>query len=160
MWYPAEFLAKMVPGMLRILGSTDTLSAQKEYIKTLDKEFTSYVPYHLAHPLYSLTAYDSRVKNYYLQVSKWMVRMESNLTNRAELWDILMTRNSLFTQVCIRINFLLITYVWNIGIGFSFPHWESFQNFRRSSHKTRCGNDSYPRSPFVSVQWIVKSKEF
>jgi len=80
-WFPAEFLAKLVPGMMRVLNNNDSLSVQKEYTKMIDKEL----------PL--------KVANLYLQVSRWMVVMESN-TSRKELFKILHARSELFLDVC------------------------------------------------------------
>lgn len=38
MWFPGEFLAKMLPSMIRIVGNNDSLNVQKEFTKIIDKE--------------------------------------------------------------------------------------------------------------------------
>lgn len=50
MWFPSEFLAKSVPGMIKTVGKdVDSIGWQREYTKTMDKEFPMYV-YHLCKP--------------------------------------------------------------------------------------------------------------
>ncbi|EFA80426.1 hypothetical protein PPL_07260 [Heterostelium album PN500] len=74
-WYPADFIATLMPGMIKIVGNPDIQGARREYLKIVDKEFAQ------------------RVKSYYLQVSRWMVRMESgSLNNRGGFWDANLSR--------------------------------------------------------------------
>jgi len=68
-WFPADFISVIMPGMIKIIGNPNIMEARKEYLKVIDREFAA------------------RVKSYYLQVSRWMVRMESANTNRGTLWD-------------------------------------------------------------------------
>jgi WASH complex subunit 7 len=93
-WFPAEFLTKLVSGMTRVLNNNDSLSVQKEYTKMIDKEL----------PL--------KVANLYLQVSRWMVVMESN-TSRKELFKILHARSELFLD----------------GLQYAFTIGNLFKNF-------------------------------
>ncbi|GAM18419.1 hypothetical protein SAMD00019534_015940 [Acytostelium subglobosum LB1] len=70
-WYPADFIVALMPGMIKsVVGNPDIQSVRRDYLKIVDKEFAP------------------RVKSYYLQVSRWMVRMESGrLNNRGTFWD-------------------------------------------------------------------------
>eukprot|EP01132_Coremiostelium_polycephalum_P005975 gene5975-7444_t len=67
-WFPADFISQLMPGMIKMIGSPDIMASRREYLKVVDREF------------------GARVKSYYLQVSRWMVRMESNM-NRGSFWD-------------------------------------------------------------------------
>eukprot|EP01133_Synstelium_polycarpum_P004078 gene4078-4750_t len=73
-WYPAEFVATVMPGMLKIVGGVDAQAVRREYLRVVDREFAP------------------RVKSYYLQVSRWMVRMESNSASRGTFWDANLSR--------------------------------------------------------------------
>jgi len=66
-WFPTEFLTKRVPYMVKnTIGSPDIHKFQLSYTAELDKTFLA------------------DVAKYYLQVTTWMVRMETALTNRAK----------------------------------------------------------------------------
>ncbi|EGG20814.1 hypothetical protein DFA_00679 [Cavenderia fasciculata] len=74
-WYPADFIFKLMPGMMKIIGTVDVVGIRREYLKVVDREFAG------------------RVKSYYLQVSRWMVRMESSNLNRGTtFWDANLSR--------------------------------------------------------------------
>ncbi|EGC29177.1 hypothetical protein DICPUDRAFT_43212 [Dictyostelium purpureum] len=67
-WFSGDFIQTLLPGMIKIVGNPNIMELRKEYLKTVDKEFAP------------------RVKSYYLQVSRWMVRMESSIA-RTSHWD-------------------------------------------------------------------------
>ncbi|KYQ93354.1 hypothetical protein DLAC_06026 [Tieghemostelium lacteum] len=74
-WFPSDLIQTLMPGMLKIIGSPNIMESRREYLKIVDKEF------------------GARVKSYYLQVSRWMVRMESNLAmNRGTFLDANMSK--------------------------------------------------------------------
>lgn len=44
MWFPSEFLIKTVPAMIKVVGrDTDSISWQRDYTKSMDKDFAMYV---------------------------------------------------------------------------------------------------------------------
>lgn len=79
-WSLNDFYSKTVPMMLKLIKNSDLTPFKRDYLKKLDTEFSS------------------KVQNFYLQVCIWMVRMESNLTNRADIQNILNTRIVLLSQ--------------------------------------------------------------
>eukprot|EP01094_Clydonella_sp_ATCC50884_P012957 TRINITY_DN2324_c0_g1_i2.p1 TRINITY_DN2324_c0_g1~~TRINITY_DN2324_c0_g1_i2.p1 ORF type:complete len:1145 (+),score=548.34 TRINITY_DN2324_c0_g1_i2:58-3435(+) len=78
-WFSSDFLRKKVPYMVKAaVGQQATVKEfQKNYVKELDKTF------------------ERECAAMYKQLTTWMVRMESNLTNRANMRNILNTRISL-----------------------------------------------------------------
>ncbi|KAL6052161.1 WASH complex subunit 4 [Balamuthia mandrillaris] len=80
LWFAPEFFIKNVPVMVKTLGKIAVSKFRQSYLASLDKSFPAYV------------------QQLYLQTSVWMVRMESNLTNRADTSHILATRLSLLAQ--------------------------------------------------------------
>eukprot|EP01087_Luapelamoeba_hula_P010422 TRINITY_DN2761_c0_g1_i4.p1 TRINITY_DN2761_c0_g1~~TRINITY_DN2761_c0_g1_i4.p1 ORF type:complete len:775 (-),score=117.22 TRINITY_DN2761_c0_g1_i4:17-2341(-) len=75
-----EFFIKRMPHLVKTLGNLQVSKFRTEFLKTFDKAFLQ------------------QVQEVWLDASVWMVRMESNLTNRAEVRDILSTRVSLLSQ--------------------------------------------------------------
>ncbi|EAL65754.1 hypothetical protein DDB_G0283355 [Dictyostelium discoideum AX4] len=74
-WFPADFIQQLMPGMIKIVGSTfNHMEIRRDYLRNVDKEFSG------------------RVKSYYLQVSRWMVRMESSQTRGGTLWDVSLSK--------------------------------------------------------------------
>jgi hypothetical protein len=105
-WSPNDFFKKTISMMVKIIGDPDTLQAKKDCLKQLDKDYNLYsLSLHSLHSilytlhslhstlstLYTLLNEDcSRVQELYLQVTIWMVRMESKF--KAEVQKILNTR--------------------------------------------------------------------
>eukprot|EP00005_Dracoamoeba_jomungandri_P006864 CAMPEP_0174266912 /NCGR_PEP_ID=MMETSP0439-20130205/31901_1 /TAXON_ID=0 /ORGANISM="Stereomyxa ramosa, Strain Chinc5" /LENGTH=1083 /DNA_ID=CAMNT_0015354161 /DNA_START=59 /DNA_END=3310 /DNA_ORIENTATION=+ len=77
---PPEFFIRQVPDLVRTLGKLRVSKFRNQYLSNLDKVFVR------------------QVQQIYLQASVWMVRMESNLTNRADIRNILSTRIVLLSQ--------------------------------------------------------------
>jgi hypothetical protein len=81
-WFSADFLRQKVAYMVKTaVGNADVSPFQQAYVKQMDNTFTL------------------DVNRQYKQVTTWMVRMESNLTNRADMRNILNTRISLLITV-------------------------------------------------------------
>ncbi len=76
-WEPADFLAKKLPTMAKLVATQDLPAARKEISRQMD----------------ALLPRD--VKYLQLEVCTWMVRMESNLAPNTDVKDVLNTRISL-----------------------------------------------------------------
>lgn len=79
-WQAPEFFIKHAAPLVKTLGKIAISKQRAEHLALLDKSL----------PI--------EIQQMYLKVSVWMVRMESNLANRAELRDILNTRMALLAQ--------------------------------------------------------------
>eukprot|EP01114_Cavostelium_apophysatum_P015887 TRINITY_DN4419_c1_g1_i1.p1 TRINITY_DN4419_c1_g1~~TRINITY_DN4419_c1_g1_i1.p1 ORF type:complete len:1166 (-),score=413.58 TRINITY_DN4419_c1_g1_i1:31-3102(-) len=89
-WFMPEFFRAKVPVAVRLIGNPDSTGFLRAYVKQLDAEF------------------HTNVRAMYLQVSLWMVRMESNLRNRfGGIGDILEKRRE-FMQ-------LGLVYAYQLG---------------------------------------------
>eukprot|EP01117_Protostelium_nocturnum_P006288 TRINITY_DN2269_c0_g1_i2.p1 TRINITY_DN2269_c0_g1~~TRINITY_DN2269_c0_g1_i2.p1 ORF type:complete len:1054 (+),score=430.50 TRINITY_DN2269_c0_g1_i2:224-3385(+) len=73
-WFPTTFLVSTVPAFAKVIGNTDVLAFQKNLAQELAKEFPN------------------RVKFLYIQISSWMVKMESNLNHQGDTESILKNR--------------------------------------------------------------------
>eukprot|EP01113_Clastostelium_recurvatum_P020853 TRINITY_DN2468_c0_g1_i2.p1 TRINITY_DN2468_c0_g1~~TRINITY_DN2468_c0_g1_i2.p1 ORF type:complete len:1156 (+),score=429.18 TRINITY_DN2468_c0_g1_i2:487-3468(+) len=99
-WFPGDFIQRLLPSMSKLLSRSeaDLVAQRREQLKMLDKDFAA------------------QVRHFYLQVSKWMVRMESNLTNRADIWEIMNTRTSLLTQGLVFANHVSLLFKTMVGL--------------------------------------------
>ncbi len=79
-WQAPEFFIKHAAPLVKTLGKIAISKQRAEHLALLDKSLPT------------------EIQQMYLKVSVWMVRMESNLANRAELRDILNTRMALLAQ--------------------------------------------------------------
>jgi WASH complex subunit 7 len=79
-WQAPEFFIKHSAPLVKTLGKITISKQRAEHLALLDKSLPT------------------EIQQMYLKVSVWMVRMESNLANRADLRDILNTRMALLSQ--------------------------------------------------------------
>lgn len=79
-WQAPEFFIKNATPLVKTLGKISISKLRADHLAALDK------------------ALAGEIQQLYLKVSVWMVRMESNLSNRAELRDILNSRLALLAQ--------------------------------------------------------------
>eukprot|EP01119_Soliformovum_irregulare_P013331 TRINITY_DN3530_c0_g1_i1.p1 TRINITY_DN3530_c0_g1~~TRINITY_DN3530_c0_g1_i1.p1 ORF type:complete len:1148 (+),score=441.88 TRINITY_DN3530_c0_g1_i1:162-3605(+) len=99
---PTEFLrSNLGPVMAKAgTGFPDEKPFLREYLKNSMRDFSA------------------KVKSLYVQVSTWMVRMESNLTNRADLDNILNTRIYLLSQGLHIANAISVHFKEFVGLHF------------------------------------------
>jgi len=74
-WFPTEFMINIIPGITKILNKTDVTEFQKAYANKLSNEFVT------------------RTKMLHLQISGWLVKMESNLNHQGDTQQILRNRS-------------------------------------------------------------------
>jgi len=78
-WVSTDFLSKKVP-LVQTLPKQDVSAFRREYLRTYAAQF----------PL--------TVRNLFMEASVWMVRIESNLANRADIATVIETRIKLLTE--------------------------------------------------------------
>ena len=102
MWFSTSFLASTVPNMVKTVNTNqvNTLYPTPLQLCNLLLFLLNQVtPMALEYIKVLHSKFEERVKQFYLSVSVWMVRMESNLSNRAEIMNILNTRIALIRMV-------------------------------------------------------------
>jgi hypothetical protein len=85
--YPSDFILKYCGIMIRSIGNTDTTSHKTGMMNFLAQNLAE------------------KTKELYVQASVWMVRMESNLGNRLQPRDIIISRIGLLREVMTKHNF-------------------------------------------------------
>jgi len=79
-WFPADFFVKCMPGLVKSLVKFDRDKAMRNALVEVDGNF------------------EREVHALYLHVATWMIRMESNLSPKNDVKNVLQTRITLFTQ--------------------------------------------------------------